>query len=129
MSAIATAAEYSPPARIFNGAEKAAALLLAMGKPLAGRLLKRFDQIELRQITRAAAQLGAVSTEALEHFVQEFTESFTVGADLLGNAAEAEQLLTGALPPLSERLQATSRRSNITRLRIISCLRVRPTSR
>jgi flagellar motor switch protein FliG len=99
MSAIATAAEYSPPARIFNGAEKAAALLLAMGKPLAARLLKRFDHIELRQITRAAAQLGAVSTEALEHFVEEFTESFTVGADLLGNAAEAEQLLTGALPP------------------------------
>jgi flagellar motor switch protein FliG len=98
MSAIASA-EYSPPARIFNGAEKAAALLLAMGKPLAARLLKRFDQMELRQVTRAAAHLGAVSTEALESLVEEFTENFTAGADLLGNAREAEQLLTGALPP------------------------------
>src|SRR5215469_878299 len=99
MSAIATAVEYSPPARIFNGAEKAATLLLAMGKPLAARLLKRFDHMELRQITRAAAQLGAVSTDALERLVEEFTENFTAGADLLGNASEAEQLLIGALPP------------------------------
>ncbi len=98
MSAIATA-DYSPPARIFSGADKAATLLLAMGKPLAARLLKRFDHMELRQITRAAAQLGAVSTEALERLVEEFTENFTAGADLLGNASEAEQLLTGALPP------------------------------
>jgi flagellar motor switch protein FliG len=97
MSIVATA-DYSPPARIFNGAEKAATLLLAMGKPLAARLLKRFDHMELRQITRAAAQLGAVSTEALERLVEEFTENFTAGADLLGNASEAEQLLTGALP-------------------------------
>jgi flagellar motor switch protein FliG len=98
MSTVATA-DYSPPARVFSGAEKTAALLLAMGKPLAARLLKRFDHMELRQITRAAAQLGAVSTETLERLVEEFTENFTAGADLLGNASEAEQLLIGALPP------------------------------
>jgi flagellar motor switch protein FliG len=98
MSAVITE-DYSTPARIFNGAEKAAALLLAMGKPLAARLLKRFDHIELRLITRAAAHLGAISTEALETLIEEFTDGFTAGADLLGNAGEAEQLLNGALPP------------------------------
>ena len=95
----AMASEYVSEARILSGAEKAAALLLAMGKPLAARLLKHFDQLELRQITRAAAQLGAVSTAMLESLVEEFTESFSAGVDLLGNAGEAEQLLTGALPP------------------------------
>lgn len=98
MSAIASA-EYPVQSRMLSGAEKAAALLLAMGRPLAARLLKRFDQLELRQITRAAAHLGAISSEALETLVEEFTENFTIGADLLGNAGEAEQLLTGALPP------------------------------
>lgn len=98
MSAIASA-EYAVQSRLFSGAEKAAALLLAMGRPLAARLLKRFDHLELRQITRAAAHLGAISSEALETLVEEFTENFTIGADLLGNAGEAEQLLTGALPP------------------------------
>src|SRR5579884_3690367 len=98
MTAIA-AADYAAPSRILTGAEKSAALLLAMGKPLAARLLKRFDQLELRQITRAAAHLGAISSEALDKLVEEFTECFTAGADLLGNASEAEQLLTGALPP------------------------------
>jgi flagellar motor switch protein FliG len=98
MSAIVSA-DYPSPSRIFNGAEKAAALLLAMGKPLAARLLKRFDQIELRQITRAAAHLGAVSSEVLDSLVEEFTDNFSIGADLLGNAGEAEQLLNGALPP------------------------------
>ena len=43
-----------------NGPEKVAALLLAMGKPLASRLLKHFDQDELRQVTRSIADLGVV---------------------------------------------------------------------
>jgi len=98
MSVFATA-EFAPQSRILSGAEKAAALLLAMGKPLAARLLKHFDQLELRQITRAAAHLGAISTTLLESLIEEFTDSFSEGADLLGNAGEAEQLLNGALPP------------------------------
>jgi flagellar motor switch protein FliG len=95
----AIAFDYPGQSRILSGAEKAAALLLAMGKPLAARLLKRFDQMELRQITRAAAHLGAVSSEAIDALVEEFTQTFTTGADLLGNPTEAEQLLNGALPP------------------------------
>jgi flagellar motor switch protein FliG len=97
MSAIA--ADYASPSRILNGAEKAATLLLAMGKPLAARMLKHFDHIELRLITRAAAHLGAVSSAALDALIDEFTDNFSTGADLLGNAGEAEQLLNGALPP------------------------------
>jgi flagellar motor switch protein FliG len=95
----AMAADFPIEPRILSGAEKAAALLLVMGKPLAARLFKRFDQIELRQITRAAAQLGAISTSILETLVEEFSINFSSGADLLGNAEEAQQMLAGALPP------------------------------
>jgi flagellar motor switch protein FliG len=85
--------------RHLKGSDKVAALLLAMGKPVAGRLLKHFDPLELRQITKSASGLGAVSTPVLEALVEEFSASFSTGLDLLGNAGEAEQLLTGAFPP------------------------------
>jgi flagellar motor switch protein FliG len=82
-----------------KGSDKAAALLLAMGKPVAGRLLKHFDAMELRLITKSASGLGAVPTPVLEAIVEEFCAHFSSGLDLLGNAGEAEQLLTGAFPP------------------------------
>ena len=66
------------------GAEKVAALLLAMDKPIAGRLLKRFDSLELRQVTRAASELGAVNPATVEKLIQEFSEQFSAGAELLG---------------------------------------------
>jgi flagellar motor switch protein FliG len=85
--------------RHLKGSDKVAALLLAMGKPVAGRLLKHFDPLELRQITKSASGLGAVPTPVLEALVEEFSSHFSNGLDLLGNAGEAEQLLTGAFPP------------------------------
>jgi flagellar motor switch protein FliG len=87
------------PSRNLKGSDKAAVLLLAMGKSAAGRLLKHFDPLELRKITRSAADLGAVPTQILEEVVEEFCSYFSSGLDLLGNAGEAEQMLTGAFPP------------------------------
>jgi flagellar motor switch protein FliG len=89
----------STPSRRLKGSDKVAALLLAMGKPVAGRLLKHFDPLELRKITLSAAELGAVQAPVLEALVEEFCAHFSNGVDLLGNAGEAELLLTGAFPP------------------------------
>jgi flagellar motor switch protein FliG len=86
-------------ARALIGAEKVAALLLALDKPIAGRLLKRFDALELRQVTRAASELGAVNPATVERLVAEFQEQFSAGAELLGSAGEAQSLLAGALSP------------------------------
>ena len=44
--------------RALTGPEKAAALLLMMGRPPAARLLKQFDQPDLQALARAAAGLG-----------------------------------------------------------------------
>jgi flagellar motor switch protein FliG len=82
-----------------SGVERAAALLLSMGKPLAGRILKHFDEIELREVARAAAQLGSVSRNNLEDLVDDFAESFKSGIDLQGGVGEVEQMLADALPP------------------------------
>ncbi len=84
-------------ARSLFGAEKVAALLLALDKPIAGRLLKRFDSLELRQVTRAASELGSVNSATIEKLIEDFAEQFSAGAELLGSAGEAESLLNGAL--------------------------------
>src|SRR5271170_5176424 len=94
-----TEADSPDDARIFAGAQKAAAILLAMGKPPATRLLKHFEPHELREVTRAAAHLGAVSMAALETLVEEFTTEFSVGANLLGDVGQAREMLTDAVPP------------------------------
>ncbi|MCI4678807.1 flagellar motor switch protein FliG [Rhodoblastus acidophilus] len=93
------AARSHAVARPLFGAEKVAALLLALDKPIAGRLLKRLDSLELRQVTRAASELGSVNPVTIERLIADFEEQFSSGAELLGSAGEAENLLAGALPP------------------------------
>lgn len=90
---------HLPDHRALTGPDKVAALLLAMGKPLASRLLKHFDPAELKIITRAAAALGPVPVDAIEPLVEELAADFTRDLDLQGGAAEVEQLLGGVLPP------------------------------
>ena len=85
--------------RTLNGPEKVAVLLLAMEQQLASSLLKQFSAEELRAITRSAAELGAVPIPALERLIEDFAGHFSTGADLIGNAGGAEQLLAHALPP------------------------------
>jgi flagellar motor switch protein FliG len=81
--------------RKLSGREKVAALLLAMGKPLASRVLKYFDEEEIRALARAAAELGSVSRAQLDEVVAEFTGGIGMGSDVRGSIGEAEQLLSG----------------------------------
>jgi flagellar motor switch protein FliG len=80
-----------------SGSEKVAALLLAMGKPLASRLLKHFDQDELRLVTRSIADLGLVPMPQLEDMIEEFAGQFSHGTGLMISANDAENLLSGIL--------------------------------
>ena len=93
-------ATYEEPTyRPLKGADKVAALLLIMGKPVASRLLGHFEPAELKVITRCAAQLQAVPNDMLEDLVEEFATEFANGADLQGTAERAENLIEGVLPP------------------------------
>lgn len=87
------------PVRRLSGASKVAVLLLAMDRAMASRLLKHFDPVELRDITRSAAELGSFPIGEVDELVDEFEGRFTAGADLIGDVGGAEQLLNSALPP------------------------------
>jgi flagellar motor switch protein FliG len=84
--------------KALTGPEKAAALLLYMGKPLAARLLKQFDAEELKQITRSVAKLGTVPVPTLEVLVEDLANQLTSGAALSGSPDEVQQMLDGVLP-------------------------------
>lgn len=79
--------------------QKAAAILVAMGKPAAGRLLKFFKQEELKSLIDAARMLRTIPQADLEKIVAEFEAEFTEGAGLLDSADKMDTLLNETLSP------------------------------
>ncbi|ASY61711.1 Flagellar motor switch protein FliG [Sinorhizobium sojae CCBAU 05684] len=86
-------------ARPLSQTEKAAAVLLAMGKSVAGKLLKFFTQSELQAIIAAAQSLRAIPPHELEALINEFEDLFTEGAGLMDNAKAMESILEEGLTP------------------------------
>ena len=91
--------EASAPTRPLTQMDKAAAVLLAMGKPIAGKLLKFFTQSELQGIIASAQSLRSIPPHELEILVNEFEDLFTEGAGLMDNAKAIEGILEEGLTP------------------------------
>lgn len=91
--------EASAPTRPLSQMDKAAAVLLAMGKPVAGKLLKFFTQSELQGIIASAQSLRSIPPHELEVLVNEFEDLFTEGAGLMDNAKAIEGILEEGLTP------------------------------
>jgi flagellar motor switch protein FliG len=85
--------------KVLKGPDRVATLLLAMGGPAAGRVLKHFNSDEIRLVTKSAALLGPVTNAQIERLVDEFASNFSHGTDLVGTASEIEKLLSGILSP------------------------------
>jgi flagellar motor switch protein FliG len=82
-----------------QGADRVAAVLMAMGKPAASRLMKHFESDEIKLITRAVAELRPVPPQQIQTLIEDFAVQFASGGNLVGTAAEVEKMLSGALPP------------------------------
>jgi flagellar motor switch protein FliG len=80
-------------------AQKAAAILVAMGKPSASRMLKFFKQEELKALIEAARLLRTIPQADLEQIVAEFEAEFMEGAGLLDSADDMNAILTESLSP------------------------------
>lgn len=79
--------------------EKAAAVLLAMGKPVAGKLLKFFEHEELQEIIKNAQNLRTIKPQELIELVNEFEDLFSEGTGLMDNAKAMEGILEEGLTP------------------------------
>jgi len=80
-----------------SGAEKVAVLLLALGKPRAAKLLKRFDPDELKTLTQLAGDLQPIGASDLEGLVEEFAKNFSSGINFLGTEKEVRSLLSDVM--------------------------------
>lgn len=85
--------------RELTGTAKVAALLLAMNKQHASRLLKYFDEDEVKIIAQAANDLGKVSKEIVDALIEEFAHDLKHGADLTATTEKIHGLLEGVLSP------------------------------
>jgi flagellar motor switch protein FliG len=79
--------------------QKAAAILVAMGKLSASRLLKFFKQEELRALVEAARELRTIPQSELEKIVAEFEAEFAEGAGLLDSGDTMDTILNESLSP------------------------------
>ncbi|GLK70071.1 flagellar motor switch protein FliG [Ancylobacter dichloromethanicus] len=85
--------------RPLQGSDRVAALLMAMGRPVAARLMKHFEPEEIKAITRTIAEMRPVSTGQVELAIEEFATQFVAGAHIGGSPGDVERLLDGVLPP------------------------------
>jgi flagellar motor switch protein FliG len=85
------------PLATLTRAQKAAAILVAMGKPSASRLLKFFKQEELKALIEAARLLRTIPQGDLERIVAEFEAEFTEGAGLLDSGDQMDTIMNESL--------------------------------
>jgi flagellar motor switch protein FliG len=81
-----------------SGAQKAAAILVAIGRPAASRLLKHFSAEDLRKLAGHARTLDPISPLDFEQLVKEFEDSFAEGAPVSEAGQRFEGLLRDTLP-------------------------------
>ena len=80
-----------------SGAEKVAVLLLALGKPRAAKLLKRFGPDDLKILTQLAGDLAPIDASDLEGLVEEFAQKFSSGINFVGTEKEVKSMLSDVM--------------------------------
>lgn len=81
----------------FSPAQKAAAVLAAIGKPHASALLKQFSKAEIRVLLEAAKGMNSVPQSALETVVGDFEREFTRGTGLIDSAEQISEIVTATI--------------------------------
>jgi flagellar motor switch protein FliG len=81
-----------------RGAQKAAIVMLALGEEQCGRLFTMMHEDEIRDISSAMAQLGAVRADIVERLCADFVENLGASGGLIGSFESTETLLMKAMP-------------------------------
>lgn len=87
----------------FSGMQRAAALMLALGKENGSLIWEQLSLEEVKELSTAMAQLGRVPAHVVEHLLVQFSGEVSTISSLHGSFETTERLLEGILPP--ERLK------------------------
>jgi len=83
--------------RDLDGAEKAAALLLALGPDYGKPIFEELDEIEIRQLSRAMTNLGPITQEMHDSLLVNFVTALSSSGSISGNSETTERLLLSFL--------------------------------
>lgn len=81
-----------------TGPQKAAVLMLALGEDQCARLFSMMHEDEIKEISAAMAQLGAVRSDVVERLCVDFAEQIGGSGNLVGSFENTERLLMKTLP-------------------------------
>ncbi len=81
-----------------SGAQKAAVLLLTLGEEQCTRMFSMMHEDEIKEVSAAMSQLGAVRSELVERLCSDFTEQLDGAGSMVGNFENTERLLLKTLP-------------------------------
>lgn len=87
-----------PEMKRYNGAQKAAALMLALGKERCAPIWGQLGQDEVKELSGAIANLGRVPANVVEHVLVRFATELSSISSLHGSVESAQRMLDGLLP-------------------------------
>ncbi len=95
-----------------SGSQKAALLLLQLGRDRAARVLQQLDEYEIEELTAEIVRLEHVDQSLADEVLDEFWSAATLGVGVGGGSVLAEKLLEASLGPeraaeMMSRLQQT----------------------
>lgn len=88
-----------PELEQFTGPQRAAALMLALGKEYGSPIWSRLDTEEVRILSGIISRLGSVPAPVIEYLLSKFNRDLVSMTALYGSTETAKQLLRQVLPP------------------------------
>lgn len=82
-----------------TGPQRVAALLILLGEENGGPIWSQLDEKEVRAVSLAMAQLGAIPGDAVEQLMSDFIGALGETGALVGSIDRVEALLTKLFPP------------------------------
>lgn len=93
----ATLAAEPPELKKFKGLQRAAALLLVLGKDHGGPIWQQLSVEEVKELSAAMSELGRLPASVVEHLLVQFTSEVSSMASLHGSYETTERLLASIL--------------------------------
>jgi flagellar motor switch protein FliG len=84
--------------RALVGPQKAAIFMMALGEEQCTRLFAMMHEDEIKDISAAMSQLGAVRAEVVERLCLDFVDGMGAAGNLVGSYESTERLLQKSLP-------------------------------
>lgn len=95
---LAAAIGEPPELKKYSGPQRAAVLMLALGREHGSPIWEQLSVEEVKELSAAIAQLGRVSSAVVEHLLVRFSGDMASMATMHGSYETTERLLAGIMP-------------------------------